>query len=152
MKKFLKFIIVLLMPCMLCAQSAEPTKAIDGTYHLMDAEKGIGRKQTKTKLFQFTKWGNDKILIVAACQQCSPAMYKYQKEDSEALGFPVFFNAIGLYMITFDKESFIMIMPANKKSTNWTVFTFSNFYSKNKTKADAMSKQKIKKFILKISE
>ncbi|TVZ55000.1 hypothetical protein OD91_0241 [Lutibacter sp. Hel_I_33_5] len=152
MKTLLTLLILILMPCMLFSQSKEPTKTIDGTYLLMDAERGIGRKMTKEKLFQFTKWGNDKVLVVAACQRCSPAMYKYQKEDSQALGFPVFFNAIGLYMITYDKESFVMIMPANKKSPDWTDFSFSNFYSKSKIKANAMTKQKIKEFIIKISE
>ena len=133
---------------MLFSQKATPTEAINGTYHLMDAERGIGSKQTKTKLFQYTVWGNDKVLVVAACERCSPAMYKYQKEESEAIGVPIFYNAIGLYMITYDNESFVMMVPANKKSKDWTDFTYSNFYSKNKAKADSMTKQKIKEFII----
>ena len=147
MKTFFKYLIILLTPYILCAQSKEPTKAIDGKYYLMTAEKGIGSKMTKEKLFQYAKWGNDKVLVVAACQRCSPAMYKYKKEDSDAFGTPVFYNAVGLYMITYDDESFVMMVPANKNSKDWTDFTYSNFYSKNKTKADAMTKQKIVEFI-----
>ncbi|MBU3012337.1 hypothetical protein KO506_13050 [Polaribacter vadi] len=147
MKTLFKYLIVLLMPCMLFSQSEKPTEAINGTYYLMAAEKGIGSKMTKEKLFQYTAWGNDNVLIVAACEKCSPVMYKYNKEESEAIGVPVFYNAIGLYMITYDDESFIMLVPANKNSKDWTDFTYSNFYSKNKAKADAMTKQKIVEFI-----
>jgi hypothetical protein len=132
---------------MLFSQSKDPTEAINGKYYLMNEERGIGSKMTKEKLFQYTSWGDDNVLVVAACQQCSPALYKYNKEDSDAMGVPVFYNAIGLYMITYDNESFIMMVPANKKSKDWTDFTYSNFYSKNKEKANAMTKQKIVDFI-----
>ncbi len=147
MKTFFKYLIILLTPYILCAQSKEPTKAIDGKYYLMAAEKGIGSKMTKEKLFQYGEWGKDKVLVVAACTRCSPAMYKYKKEDSDAMEIPVFYNAIGLYMFMYDDESFVMMVPANKNSKDWTDFTYSNFYSKNKMKADAMTKQKIVEFI-----
>jgi len=147
MKTILKHLIILLTPYLLFSQSKMPTEAINGTYHLMDAERGIGSKMTKEKLFQYGEMGTDKVLAVAACQRCAPAIYKYQKEDSEAMGVPVFYNAIGLYMITYDNESFVMMVPANKKSKDWTDFTYSNFYSKSKAKADAMTKQKIIDFI-----
>ncbi len=147
MKTLLKLIVVVLMPCMLFSQSKAPTKAIDGKYYLMAAEKGIGSKMTKEKLFQYATWGNDKVLIIAACERCSPAMYKYNKEESDAIGVPIFYNAFGLYMITYDDESFVMMVPANKNSKDWTDFTYSNFYSKSKAKADAMTKQKIVDFL-----
>ncbi|WP_452602705.1 hypothetical protein [Pontimicrobium sp. MEBiC06410] len=142
-----KYLIVLLIPCMLFSQSKAPTEAINGKYYLMAAEKGIGSKMTKEKLFQYATWGSDKVLIVAACERCSPAMYKYNKEESEIMEVPVFYNAVGLYMITYDDESFVMMVPANKNSKDWTDFTYSNFYSKSKAKADAMTKQKIVDFI-----
>lgn len=147
MTTVLKYLVVILMPCFLFSQSAEPTEEINGKYYLMDAERGIGSKMTKEKLFQYGVWGEDKVLVVAACEKCSPAMYKYKKEDSDAFGVPVFYNAVGLYMISYDDESFVMMVPANKNSKDWTDFTYSNFYSKSKTKADAMTKQKIIDFI-----
>ena len=136
------------MPCLLFSQNEQATEAINGTYHLMDSERGIGNKLTKEKLFQYGEMGTDKVLAVAACQRCAPALYKYQKEESEAMGVPVFYNAIGLYMITYDNESFVMMVPANKKSKDWTDFTYSNFYSKSIVKAEAMTKQKIIDFIM----
>lgn len=147
MKTLFKYLVVLLMPCMLFSQSKQPTEAINGKYYLMDAEKGIGSKMTKEKLFQYAAWGADNVLIVAACERCSPAMYKYKKEDSDAYGIPVFYNAVGLYMFMYDEESFVMMVPANKNSKDWADFTYSNFYSKSKTKVDAMTKQKIVEFI-----
>lgn len=147
MKIFFKYLLVLLMPCLLYSQNKEPTKAINGKYYLMAAEKGIGSKMTKEKLFQYGVWGKDKVLMVAACNKCSPAMYKYNNDESQTMGVPVFYNIMGLYMITYDDESFIMMVPANKKSKDWTDFTYSNFYSKNKAKADIMTKQKIVNFI-----
>lgn len=147
MKIFFKYLLVLLMPCLLYSQSKEPTKAINGKYYLMAAEKGIGSKMTKEKLFQYGVWGKDKVLMVAACNKCSPAMYKYNNDESQTMGVPFFYNIMGLYMITYDHESFIMMVPANKKSKDWTDFTYSNFYSKNKAKADIMTKQKIVNFI-----
>ncbi|NQY29617.1 MAG: hypothetical protein HRT69_09105 [Flavobacteriaceae bacterium] len=136
------------MPCLLFSQNEQPTEAINGTYHLMVSERGIGSKLTKEKLFQYGEMGTDKVLAVAACQRCAPALYKYQKEESEAMGVPVFYNTIGLYMITYDHESFVMMVPANKKSKDWTDFTYSNFYSKSIVKAEAMTKQKIIDFIM----
>ena len=136
------------MPCLLFSQNEQPTEAINGTYHLMVSERGIGSKLTKEKLFQYGEMGTDKVLAVAACQRCAPALYKYQKEESKAMGVPVFYNAIGLYMITYDNESFVMMVPANKKSKDWTDFTYSNFYSKSIVKTEAMTKQKIIDFIM----
>ena len=147
MRIHLKYIIVLLIPYILFSQNEMPTEAINGTYHLMDAERGIGSKMTKEKLFQYGEMGADKVLAVAACLRCSPAIYKYQKEESESMGIPVFYNSIGLYMFVYDKESFIMMVPANKKSKDWTDFTYSNFYSKSKVKVAAMNKQKIIDFV-----
>ncbi|MCT4698785.1 MULTISPECIES: hypothetical protein [Tenacibaculum] len=44
MKTFFTYFIVLLTPYLLFYQGAIPTKAINGTYHLLEAERGIGNK------------------------------------------------------------------------------------------------------------
>ena len=152
MKTFLTYFIVLLTPCLLYSQGKKPTEAINGTYHLLEGERGIGNKQTKTKIFQYGLFGKTKVLAIAACGKCMPAIYKYKKEESEALGFPFFYNDIGLFMITYDSESFVMVMPSNKEDADWSDFSFSNFYSKNKAKVAAMTQKKIKEFIISISE
>ena len=152
MKTLLKYLIVLLSPFMLFAQNENPTEALNGTYHLLEAERAGGNKQTMTKIFEYGKFGDDNVLAVAACAKCMPAIYKYKAEYSEDLKTAVFFNDIGLFLIAYDKESFIMMMPSKKEGADWADFAFSNFYSKSKAKVAAMSQQKIKEYVIKISE
>tara|TARA_B100000809_G_C14939509_1_gene459854 strand:+ start:371 stop:829 length:459 start_codon:yes stop_codon:yes gene_type:complete len=152
MKTLLKYIIVLFTPCLLFAQNENPTEELNGTYHLLDVERAGGNKQTKAKIFEYGKFGDDNVLAVAACAKCMPAIYKYKTEYSNDLKTAVFFNDIGLYLIAYDKESFVMMMPSKKEGAEWTDFSFSNFYSKSKVKVAAMSQQKIKEYIIKISE
>ena len=139
------FLIVLFIPSLTFSQDASPTKAINGTYHLLEAERGV-----ETKLFEFGEHNGVKLLAIAACEKCMPAVYTYKADESKELGRTVFFNATGLYVFRYDEESFVMIM-IDPNADVWTDFYFSNFYSKNKIKVDSMSKQKLKDFIIKIS-
>ena len=152
MKSFLKYLLILCTPCMLFAQNENPTEALNGTYHLLEAERAGGNKQTKIKIFEYGKFRDDNVIAVAACQKCMPAIYKYKEEYSKDLKTAVFYNDIGLFLIAYDKESFIMMMPSKKEGAEWADFAFSNFYSKNKAKVAAMSQQQIKAYIIKISE
>ena len=152
MKTLFKYLFILCSPCLLVAQNENPTEALNGTYHLLEGERGVGNKQTLTKVAQYAKWGDDYVMAIAACEKCMPAIYKYKAEYSKDLKTAVFFNDIGLYLIAYDKESFVMMMPSKKEGAEWTDFSFSNFYSKSKVKVAAMSQQKIKEYIIKISE
>jgi len=152
MRTFLISLIVFLASSSLFAQNENPTEALNGTYHLLEAERAGGNKQTKTKIFEYGKFGDDNVLAVAACANCMPAIYKYKEEYSKDLKTAVFYNDIGLFLIAYDKESFIMMMPSKKEGADWADFAFSNFYSKSQVKVAAMSQQKIKEHIIKISE
>lgn len=152
MKTLLKYLFILLTPFILFSQNENPTEALNGTYNLLESEKGIGNKQTFTKIFQYGKWGKDYVMAVAACGKCMPAIYKYNKEYSDDMKTAVFYNDYGLYLIAYDEESFVIMMPSKKEDAEWSDFTFSNFYSKNKGKVATMNKQKIKDFIIKVSE
>lgn len=145
MKIVLKHLIICLIPSLLFSQKKEPTTAINGTYHLLEAERGV-----RTKIFEYGQHNEAKLLLIAACKQCMPGTYTYQKDASEELDRAVFFNTTGLYVFQYDNESFVMIM-INLKAENWTDFYYSNFYSKSKSKVQNMSKEKIKEFIIKIS-
>jgi hypothetical protein len=144
MKLTLK-IILFLFTIQLSTQNTNLTASINGTYHLLEAERGV-----TTKLFEFGEHNGEPLLLIAACKQCIPGSYTQQKEASEELGRAVFYNTAGLYVFQYDVESFVMIM-IDPKAENWTDFYFSNFYSKNKLKVAGMSKEKIKEFIIKIS-
>jgi hypothetical protein len=152
MKTLLKYLVVLFTPCLLFAQNETPTEALNGTYHLLEAERAGGNKQTKIKIFQYGYLEDEKVLTVAACAKCMPAIYKYKAAYSKDLKTAVFYNDIGLFLIAYDNESFIMMMPSKKEGADWADFAFSNFYSKSEAKVAAMSQQKIKDHIIKISE
>ena len=152
MKKISKHLIVLLFPSALFAQYENPTEALTGKYHLMESERGMGNEQTKEKVAQYAKWGEDYVMAVAACEKCMPAIYKYKKEYSEELKTAVFYNDYALFLIMYDDESFIIMKPSNEEGAEFTDFSFSNFYSKSQVKAAGMSQQKIKDYIKKISE
>ncbi|QXP79960.1 MULTISPECIES: hypothetical protein [Winogradskyella] len=143
MKTIIAYLIIAFTSSVLFSQSEIPTEAINGTYHLLEAEKRIGNKPTKSKLFQYGEFAGDKVLAIAACAQCMLAIYKYQKDESKELGIPVFYN---------DNESFVMVKAADADSEDWTDFSYSNFYSKNEAKVIAMTQQKIKAFVVAVSE
>lgn len=145
----MKYIILSVFLCFsiaIKAQNSKPTKGLGGKYYLMDAERASRGETTKTKYFEFGEHNGVQLLAVAACEKCMPAVYTYKPEESEEINRLVFFNKVGLIIIQFDKDSFVMIMP-NPNSDNWLDFMFSNFYSKSKTKAEQMTQQKLKTFI-----
>ncbi|WP_417559190.1 hypothetical protein [Mesoflavibacter zeaxanthinifaciens] len=144
--KYILLTIILCVSFTLKAQDSKPTEAINGTYHLMDAERASQGKTTKIKFFEFGELNSKEVLAIAACEKCIPAIYTYKPEESKEIDRFVFFNSAGLYVIQYDNESFVMIMP-NPNGEDWLDFMFSNFYSKNKTKAEQMTQEKIKAFI-----
>ncbi|WP_407557324.1 hypothetical protein [Winogradskyella sp. 4-2091] len=146
MKTICYYLLLLFIPNLISSQGSMPTKERNGTYYLLEAERGAD-----TKMFEFGEHNGVQLLAVAACAKCMPGVYRYQEEDSKEVGVAIFYNKLGLYMIAYDDESFVMVMPSIKEGEDWTDFTFSNFYSKSKSKVDAMSKEKIKTYILKLS-
>lgn len=135
------------------AQNKDLTAQFNGKYHLLEAERGTKNKPTKTKVVQFGKNNGTELLAIAACEKCMPAVYTFQKNESKKYGTPIFFNSMGLYVITFDEESFVIVLVDKKIGDgNWSKFAFSNFYSKNKMKVDKMTKQKIEEYAIDISK
>ncbi|PQJ78629.1 hypothetical protein [Polaribacter porphyrae] len=129
------------------------TKRFNGKYHLLEAEKGIDNKPSKIKFVEFGENNGKKLLAVAACEKCTPAIFSYKQEESKKYGTPIFFNYFGLYAITYDKESFIIVFVDKKLgSGTWTKFGFSNFYSKSKTKVAQMTKEKLEAFAIALSK
>ena len=93
---------------------------------------------------QYVERNGAKMLASSACDKCTPAVYTYQAEPSEALGIAVFFNSFGIYMIQYDADSFVSVVP--DKALGRGVFgniTYSNFYSKDQSKVTGMTAEKI---------
>ncbi len=135
------------------AQKGMPTEAINGEYHLLEAERGLKNQPTKNKLFQFGENNGTKLLAIAACEKCMPAVYTFQEEDTKRLGVPVFFNSTGLYALGYDSNSFVIVMVTSKiEGGNWSKFMFSNFYSKSKSKVAGMTKAKAEAYATELSK
>jgi hypothetical protein len=124
----------------------------NGTYHLFEAERGINNKPTNSKIFEFGEHNSVKLLAIAACAKCMPAVYTYQETESNKLDIPVYFNKMGIYILGYDKESFVAVLVTNKLGDGeWNNFSFSNFYSKNKLKIASINKEKISNYAKEIS-
>lgn len=132
-------------------QNIEKLKVYNGTYHLMEAELSMqpSKQTTKNKKIEIDKLtpifnSNKSVLLVTSeCEKCTPSVFTYKINESKQLSKPVFYNSRGLYMIPYDKESFIYIVSDKKLGDDWSSLSFSNFYSKNKQKVNAMTKEKL---------
>ncbi|MDO5979901.1 hypothetical protein [Flavivirga spongiicola] len=139
MRHFIFFIALLNISTMVAQEESD--KTLDGTYHLLFEERGI-----TTKHIQFVEKNDAKMLLIASCEKCFPAMYQYRPEESESIGQSVFY-AMGIFIISYDAESFIAVVPSLDENT---AFAFSNFYSKNKTTLKMMTKEKIEAYASKL--
>lgn len=146
----MKILISFLLFCNICLSQNEN---YNGTYNLLDSERGVNNKQTNTKIFEFGKQNTTSLLAIAACKKCMPAVYVYQEAESKKLGIPVYFNRVGLYFLGFDKESFVAVLVDKKLGKGeWTNFKFTNFYSKSKSKISSITKEKISNYAKEISK
>lgn len=152
--KFILSLLLLFGATDLIAQQNISTENMNGVYHLLVAERGAANGgTTNEKLIQFGENNGTKLLAIAACEKCMPAVYTYQEDDSKRLGMPVFFNSSGLYVLEYDEDSLVTVLVTNKLGDGeWTDFSFSNFYSKNEAKVNAMTKEKIEAYAISISK
>lgn len=148
-------ILILLSICLkVSSQNIEILKKFNGNYFLMKPERSVqpGKQSTSNKNLEVGSYGNAVLLGTSECDKCTPAVFTFKIEESNKLGKPVFFNSMGLYMIPYDKESFIYVMPSEKLGGNWNTIAFSNFYSKNKGKVSSMTDKKLFSYIKSIAE
>ncbi len=127
-------------------QNVAPNKNIDGAYTALFEERGASGP-TKNKVIQLGENNGTQLLAIAACEQCFPAVYSYKKNLSEQFGKAVFYNASGLYVLSYDNDSFVIVMPSLKAGED---FSYHNFYSKRASKAESMTKDSIEKYATKL--
>jgi hypothetical protein len=112
------------------------------TYYLMEAERG------KTKV-QLEEGENNGTKIIAI----NGAMYTYQDEPSATLGKKIYFTTAGIYVIEYDDNSWVSVMPTKQLGkAPWDKFAFSNFYSTDAAKAKGMTKAKVEAYAIKLSK
>lgn len=150
----LVFLLSLLNTHLAFAQPHLPTTAIDGTYYLMTAERSPKGGTTNEMLVQYTERNGQKMLVAAACEEgCTPMIFSYQPDHSESLGYPVFYNSFGYYMVSYEGDSFISVIPDTHLGSDvWRSIRYSNFYSKNAEKAAGMTAEKLSELAIAISQ
>ena len=122
--------------------ATNPSSSGGTTYYLLEAERG------KTKV-QLEEGENNGTKIVAI----NGGMYTYQDEPSTTLGIKVYFNTAGLYVLQYDDNSWVSVMPTKQLGKGvWDKFGFSNFYSADAAKVKGMTKAKAEAYAIKMSK
>lgn len=153
MKIFLISFLLLTSTTLLFCQHEMPSTKNNGSYSLLEPERGINNKPTSTKLFEFGKNNGTNLLAIAACEKCMPALYTYQEAQSKRLGIPVFFNKMGLYVFGYKNNSFVIVLVSSELGKKaWTKFSFINFYSKNKSEVASITKSEIEQYVIELSK
>ena len=153
MKTFLISFLLLTSTDLLFSQHEIPSNKNNGSYYLLEPERGINNKPTNTKLFEFGDNNGTSLLAIAACEKCVPAVYTYQDAQSKRLGIPVFFNKMGFYIFGYKTNSFVIVLVSSELGKKpWSNFSFINFYSKNKSQMATVTKAEIKQYVIDISK
>lgn len=119
---------------------------VNGVYHL-----GIPERGQKKVLMQYGQLGANKVIAVAACQGCPPAVYQYQEEPSKTLKTPIFMTA-GLYLIRYDDDSFVLVQADKELGRAvWETIGHANVYSKKQSTANTLARPEIESFALNLS-
>lgn len=141
------FLLVCIFFTGLTAVAQQPNNTtINGIYHLFTPEKGPSGP-TKKMIIELAEKNNTKMLAVAACKGCYPAIYTYKPTLSKQFKKPIYYNSSGIHVLTYDDNSFIIcvLSTSTEKKINYI-----NFYSKSKSKVDAMTTKKTKAYASKI--
>ncbi|MCO7225110.1 hypothetical protein [Pleionea sp. CnH1-48] len=150
----MKSIILCLLTIMTAQIWGDESKlsALTGTYHLKQPERSPAG-QTSQLAIEYGQLNGKKVLVTKACNQCPPAVYSYQEEPSNTLGFPVFFNSMGLYVLAYKPGTLInLLADAQLGNKPWKHFRYINIYSQSKSTLSTLTLEQAKSFALSASE
>lgn len=121
-------------------------------YNTLEAERSPAGGTTKTLIIQEADDKGKKVLVAKACSDCTPLIYKHQEEPSKTLGVQVYFSSAGMYLLEYDAESFVVVMPDKQLGkAPFGKLRFSNFYSKNSATVKTMTKAKAEAYAIDLS-
>lgn len=138
-------ILILSAPFTVQALELSPEN-VNGIYQLAIPERSAGGPTQKLQV-EYGEMNGQKMMATQACPRCPAAGYKLQDDASNELGRPVFFNAMGIYLIAYDENTFVSVMadaPLGKEA--WSKIVYANVYSKQGT--PTISLEEGKEFVL----
>jgi hypothetical protein len=106
---------------------------VNGIYQLAIPERSAAGQAQKLQV-ELGEMNGQQYLATQACPRCPAAGFKMLEEQTKELGRPVFFNSIGIYIITYDANTFVSIMADGELGKKvWSTITYANVYSKQGT-------------------
>ncbi len=143
--KFIAYLLCLTISSV--AFATDLSDEVNGVYHLGTPERGAQKV-----MLQYGELNGKKVIAVAACKGCPPAVYSYQEEPSKELNTPVFMTA-GLYLLPYNKDSFIIVQPDGLLGRKvWNKIGHANIYSKSPKIANSTQRPQIEQFAIALSK
>ena len=125
--------------------------AQDQMVHLLEPSRD-GKKQ---QILQIGENNGVKLLAMASCKQCMPAVYTHNPEASKASGKTIY-GTSGIYVIPYDDNSYVSVAPKTPVVAIgegiWETFLYANFFSADKAKVVGMTKNKVEAWAINFSK
>ncbi|MBG6129069.1 hypothetical protein IWQ47_000239 [Aquimarina sp. EL_43] len=113
------------------------------------------RDGKKQQILQIGENNGVKLLAMASCKQCMPAVYTYNPDASKASGKTIY-GTSGIYVIPYDENSYISVAPKTPAVAIgegiWETFLYANFFSADKAKVAGMNKKKVEDWAIDFSK
>ncbi|WP_035096985.1 hypothetical protein [Aquimarina megaterium] len=113
------------------------------------------RDGKKQQILQIGENNGVKLLAMASCKQCMPAVYTYNPDASKASGKTIY-GTSGIYVIPYDENSYVSVAPKTPAVAIgegiWETFLYANFFSADKAKIASMNKKKVEDWAIDFSK
>ncbi|PKV50325.1 hypothetical protein ATE84_2381 [Aquimarina sp. MAR_2010_214] len=125
--------------------------AQDQMVHLLEPSRDGQKKQ----ILQIGENNGVKLLAMASCKQCMPAVYTHNPDASKASGKSIY-GTSGIYVIPYDENSYVSVAPKTPAVAIgegiWETFLYANFFSEDKAKVAGMTKTKVEAWAIDFSK
>ncbi len=119
----------------------------------LNPEKKTSGGTTTEFLMQIQNKNNTKLLVILACSKCTPAVYTYQQDLSLQYKTDIYFNSMGIYVIKYDNDSYVSIMPDKALGKGaWNNFFYTNYYTSNKSNISSITTKNIEDYATSLSK
>ncbi|WP_064792476.1 hypothetical protein [Shewanella woodyi] len=106
---------------------------VNGVYDLAKPERSAAG-QTQELLIQLGEHQGKTVIATAGCERCPPAIYSLMKQESSELQRAVFFNSMGVYLISYDDNTLVSVMADGLLGKKvWQKIAYINVYRKRGT-------------------